>query len=204
MISKNTPHLSNIRDLKKNTPHLSNIRDLKKKKPYTCQTSAISKITPHLTNIRDLKKYPTPNKHPRSTVKKNTPHLTNIRDLKLFSREKFTRKNGKIREKFTRKNVKKIRDTVKKYPTPNKHPRSTVKKNTPHLTNIRDPRAVHLSKGVPEPPFTYTTNSLHAVDYDSVQIEWRRPCPVLHSFAAQASLCLFPILTQWIFKFCWP
>ena len=40
------------------------------------------------------KKYPTPNKHPR-TQKKIPPHLTNIRDLKLFSREKFTRKNGK-------------------------------------------------------------------------------------------------------------
>ena len=102
-----TPHLSK----KKNTPHLTNIHDLKiyptpvkhswsQKQPYTCQTFVISKKknTPHLTNIRDLKKIlhtcqtfviskkPTPNKHPRSTVKK------------------------------------------KKYPTPNKHPRSQKKK----------------------------------------------------------------------------
>ena len=68
VISKNTLHLSNIRDLKKNTIHLSNIRDLKKI-PYTCQTFVISK------------KYSTPVKHSWSQ-KKNTPHLTNIHDLK--------------------------------------------------------------------------------------------------------------------------
>ena len=73
--------------------------------------------------ISKKKKYPTPNKHPRSTVKKkyptpnkhpwsqkkkkkNTPHLTNIRNLNLFSREKFTRKNGKkIRESFVKRLV---------------------------------------------------------------------------------------------------
>ena len=93
-LKKNTPHLSNIRDLKKNTPHLSNIRDLKKIS-HTSQTSAIhgkKKNTPHLSNIRDLKK--------------NTPHLTNTRNLNLFSREQFTRKNGKkIRESFVKRLV---------------------------------------------------------------------------------------------------
>ena len=63
----------------------------KNKIPHTCQTSANSKKkTLHLSNIRD----------PRE---KTTLHLTNIRDLKLFSREKFTRKNGKkIRESFVK------------------------------------------------------------------------------------------------------
>ena len=98
MISKKYPTPVKHPRSQKN-PHLTNIRDLKKKN------------TPHLTNIRDLKKkkYPTPNKHPRSQKKKkkkNTPHLTNIRNLNLFSREKFTRKNGKkTRESFVKRLV---------------------------------------------------------------------------------------------------
>ena len=73
---KNTPHLSNIHDLKKNTPTPVKHPQSQKKIPYTCQTFVISKNknTPHLSDIRDLKKkYSTPNKHRRSQ-KIKIPH----------------------------------------------------------------------------------------------------------------------------------
>ena len=105
MISK-IPYTCQTFVISKTTLHLSNIRDLKNN-PTPVKHSWSQKNTPHLSNIRDLKKKNTPLKHPRSTVKKkNTPHLTNIRNLNLFSREKFTRKNGKkIRESFVKRLV---------------------------------------------------------------------------------------------------
>ena len=143
-----TTHATSLK--KKNTPHLSNIHDLKIY-PTPNKHRRSQKNTPHLSNIRDLKNNPTPNKHPRSTVKKNTPHLTNIRDLNLFSREKFTRKNGKkIRESF----VKRLVHLSKGWSICQKV-RSICQKVGPFVKRVihLSKGAVHLSKGVPETPF---------------------------------------------------